>query len=212
MARVSTARDPRDREAIPHGTLLVVVDDPDVREILQEMLERVGFQVRAAYRGSDALAWMLLDLAMPDMSGDEVCPSTSDAVRASSFCLRVRCASSSEQSVSRALLVARAGLAKCVRPSLVGHGHSQLRPHPRRLRSRGSSASARPGTDGAPSERVHDRSERPHARGALDVRVGSRVWGERHPVPRGEESRSVRSDCREPRGTRIPLRIGNGSK
>ena len=67
---------------IPMGTILLVDDEPDVLEITQEMLERLGFDVHASGRGSEALRWIgshegpvaaaLLDLTMPEMSGDEV--------------------------------------------------------------------------------------------------------------------------------------------
>jgi CheY-like chemotaxis protein len=72
----------RGHGATPRGTILLVDDDPDVREIAQEMLERLGFEVHPASDGSEALAWIrthkgplaavLLDLAMPEMSGGEV--------------------------------------------------------------------------------------------------------------------------------------------
>jgi len=64
------------------GTLLVVDDEPDVREIAQEMAERLGFDVHAAGCGNEAVAWLrgyegplaavLLDVTMPDLGGDVV--------------------------------------------------------------------------------------------------------------------------------------------
>ncbi|HYB13826.1 MAG TPA: response regulator [Myxococcota bacterium] len=64
------------------GTILLVDDDSDVLEIVQEMLERLGFDVHSARQGCDALDWIqahpgpvaaaLLDLVMPEMDGGEV--------------------------------------------------------------------------------------------------------------------------------------------
>lgn len=60
--------------------VLIVDDDPDVREIHAYVLARAGFQVREAENGIDALALarsetppdvILLDGEMPVMSGDE---------------------------------------------------------------------------------------------------------------------------------------------
>jgi PAS domain S-box-containing protein len=63
------------------GTLLVVDDDPTVREVARTMLERRGFSVilaedgRAALevfaREGDRISLVLLDLTMPHLSGDE---------------------------------------------------------------------------------------------------------------------------------------------
>jgi CheY-like chemotaxis protein len=58
--------------------VLVVEDDPDIREVLQEMLDAGGHQVLTAPNGREALAVLdrvnspclvLLDLMMPVMSG-----------------------------------------------------------------------------------------------------------------------------------------------
>jgi len=82
MGRMQKVDGDRARGGSPRGTILLVDDDPDVREVAQEMLERLGFEVHAASQGSDALAWIrtyegslaavLLDLAMPEMGGGEV--------------------------------------------------------------------------------------------------------------------------------------------
>jgi CheY-like chemotaxis protein len=64
------------------ATILVVDDEPDVLEVAQQLLERLGFTVVPATRGSDAVAWLrrhpgvaaaaLVDLNMPEMDGGAV--------------------------------------------------------------------------------------------------------------------------------------------
>jgi CheY-like chemotaxis protein len=62
-----------------HG-ILIVEDDPDIRESLRDMLEDEGFIVGTVDNGRDALVRMeaehpcvvLLDLMMPIMSGAEM--------------------------------------------------------------------------------------------------------------------------------------------
>jgi CheY-like chemotaxis protein len=62
------------------GSLLVVEDDPDVRESLDELLESHGYRVACAANGNEALelldrgerpAAILLDLMMPETDGFE---------------------------------------------------------------------------------------------------------------------------------------------
>lgn len=61
-------------------TILIVDDEPPVRELLARFLELRGYQVRSAKSGTEALSmaaeWkpdvMVLDLAMPGMNGVEV--------------------------------------------------------------------------------------------------------------------------------------------
>ena len=61
--------------------ILVVDDDPDLREFLQLMLTSMGFEVTSAANGQDALEVMegrcpdliLLDMKMPVMNGWEFC-------------------------------------------------------------------------------------------------------------------------------------------
>src|ERR1044071_605432 len=61
-------------------TILVVDDDPDIREVLQDRLESFGYRILAAVDGKKALELLekqnpqiiLLDIEMPAMSGLEV--------------------------------------------------------------------------------------------------------------------------------------------
>jgi|SRR5262245_7755132 len=61
------------------GKVLVVDDEPEVRQVLQEFLSSRGYEVTAASGGVEALAFVesekpdlvLLDVAMPDMDGVE---------------------------------------------------------------------------------------------------------------------------------------------
>jgi two-component system, OmpR family, phosphate regulon response regulator PhoB len=61
--------------------VLVIEDEPDLRELLTYNLEAAGFRVQAAERGLDGLAAVqgfgpdivLLDLMLPDIPGTEVC-------------------------------------------------------------------------------------------------------------------------------------------
>jgi len=63
------------------GGILVVDDDPDLREFLQLTLTSMGFEVTSAANGQEALADMegydpdliLLDMKMPVMNGWEFC-------------------------------------------------------------------------------------------------------------------------------------------
>jgi CheY-like chemotaxis protein len=63
------------------GGILVVDDDPDLREFLQLMLTSLGFNVTSAANGQEALDDMvnhnpdliLLDMKMPVMNGWEFC-------------------------------------------------------------------------------------------------------------------------------------------
>jgi len=63
------------------GGILVVDDDPDLRQFLQLMLTSMGFEVTTAANGQEALEVMeghcpdliLLDMKMPVMNGWEFC-------------------------------------------------------------------------------------------------------------------------------------------
>jgi CheY-like chemotaxis protein len=67
---------------MPPRPVLVVDDDPDIRETLRFVLEDAGYRVYVAENGQDALevlssaeplpGLILLDLMMPIMSGDEM--------------------------------------------------------------------------------------------------------------------------------------------
>jgi two-component system cell cycle sensor histidine kinase/response regulator CckA len=64
-----------------HGCVLLVDDEVDVRVLGGKMLERLGFEVRVASNGAEALeiyrrnpgmfSLVLLDLTMPHMNGQE---------------------------------------------------------------------------------------------------------------------------------------------
>ena len=64
------------------GTILIVDDDPEVRDVGTQMLERLGFKVLTAAHGreglkifqkcGDEIDCVILDLTMPEMGGEEV--------------------------------------------------------------------------------------------------------------------------------------------
>jgi CheY-like chemotaxis protein len=67
--------------SIPVPTVLVVDDDPDIREVLQMLLEADGYRVTTAGDGHEAWeriegrerpALILLDLMMPRMNGERL--------------------------------------------------------------------------------------------------------------------------------------------
>lgn len=61
--------------------VLIVDDEPKIVEVIQSYLERDGFTVKTASTGEEALkvfhienpAILILDLMLPDMTGEEVC-------------------------------------------------------------------------------------------------------------------------------------------
>ena len=71
-----------------HGTVLLVDDEREVREVAQAMLEECGFDVRVAVNGLEAvelfgrhaqdIAVILLDLMMPVMDGRKACQKLLD--------------------------------------------------------------------------------------------------------------------------------------
>ena len=76
------AVDPRDRERPGHGERLLVVDDEhDIADLLRAGLRFVGYDVRVAFSGAEALAvtdefrpqLVLMDVMLPDISGFELC-------------------------------------------------------------------------------------------------------------------------------------------
>lgn len=70
--------------------IMVVDDDPDMRETLEMILGSAGYQVVAACNGEECLAklkeerpdLLILDLLMPKMDGFEVCKALKDPRRA----------------------------------------------------------------------------------------------------------------------------------
>jgi DNA-binding response OmpR family regulator len=64
-----------------HSLVLVVEDDPAMRDMLQRLLERAGFVVECAANGETGLARLeagdvdlvLLDLMLPELDGLEFC-------------------------------------------------------------------------------------------------------------------------------------------
>jgi two-component system phosphate regulon response regulator PhoB len=68
-------------EVAPERRVLVVEDDPDVRELLAYNLKAAGYVVRAVDQGTEALTeargfipdLILLDIMLPDIPGTEVC-------------------------------------------------------------------------------------------------------------------------------------------
>lgn len=87
-AAVADARSEAWVEETHAGLVLVVDDEPTVRETIQRLLEALGYEVRAQPGGELALAWFrehadavraaLIDATMPDMSG----PKLVEALRA----------------------------------------------------------------------------------------------------------------------------------
>lgn len=66
---------------MPKAVILVVEDDPDIREVVRFNLEREGYSVLSASRGEEALALVrrsvpdlvVLDIMLPGLDGLEVC-------------------------------------------------------------------------------------------------------------------------------------------
>ena len=61
--------------------ILIVDDEASIHEVVRAYLERDGFVVDSAYNGQDGLrlaltkkpALIVLDLMLPDLSGEEIC-------------------------------------------------------------------------------------------------------------------------------------------
>lgn len=74
------ARPPATRDEGYEAVVLVVEDDPQVRDLIRDALEEEGFRVETAGDGAEALDWsdtnrpaaVVLDLLLPDMDGDTV--------------------------------------------------------------------------------------------------------------------------------------------
>jgi two-component system OmpR family response regulator len=66
---------------VHQGSILVVDDDPQIREVVRFAIGREGFRVSEAGNGRDAIAMferepvdlIVLDILMPEMDGTEVC-------------------------------------------------------------------------------------------------------------------------------------------
>jgi len=62
------------------GSVVIVEDDTDLRDLLSAQLEEVGHDVRSSDDGREVLAWLdqdpadvvVVDVAMPKMSGPEL--------------------------------------------------------------------------------------------------------------------------------------------
>jgi DNA-binding response OmpR family regulator len=71
------------------STILIVDDDPNVRELVRVNCAAKGYSVRTAADGSEALksveefmpALVILDVMMPEMDGWEVCKTLRDMYR-----------------------------------------------------------------------------------------------------------------------------------
>lgn len=63
------------------NNILIVDDEPDIRELLEYSLKKEGYQVRVAENGKEAIAMakanvpdlIILDIMMPEMDGIEAC-------------------------------------------------------------------------------------------------------------------------------------------
>jgi DNA-binding response OmpR family regulator len=72
-----------------HHTILVVDDDPNVRELLRVNLAAQGYDIDTAVNGAEALLaierrvprLIILDVMMPEMDGWEVCKQVRDKYR-----------------------------------------------------------------------------------------------------------------------------------
>lgn len=89
--------------------IMVVDDDPDMRETLEMILGSAGYAVVTACNGEDCLAHLkdekpdllILDLLMPKMDGFEVCKALKDPRRAKYAGMPVIILSSIREGVSQ---------------------------------------------------------------------------------------------------------------
>ncbi len=66
---------------VANKTVVVIDDEPSVREVARAYLEKAGYRVHVAINGRDGLALaerqnpglIILDLMLPDVSGEDVC-------------------------------------------------------------------------------------------------------------------------------------------
>ena len=73
----------------PNKKIVVIDDEPSVQEVVRGYLERDGYLVYVAGSGTEGLALaerakpglIVLDLMLPDVSGEEICRETADCER-----------------------------------------------------------------------------------------------------------------------------------
>src|SRR3954451_15001315 len=78
--RSQTATRPGEADLLSQARVLVVDDDPEIRDVVRWLLEDEGFTVETASDGRDALeratqarpALIVLDMGLPILSGEEV--------------------------------------------------------------------------------------------------------------------------------------------
>ena len=66
--------------------ILIIDDDIHINNMLEEVLQKEGYQVAHAYSGTEALLFLqnnkidliLLDLMLPGLSGEEILPKLKD--------------------------------------------------------------------------------------------------------------------------------------
>jgi DNA-binding response OmpR family regulator len=72
----------KEAERMPAGkTVLIVDDEVKISEVLRSYFEKAGYSVQTAMSGTEAMdhferhapILIVLDLMLPDMSGEEVC-------------------------------------------------------------------------------------------------------------------------------------------
>jgi CheY-like chemotaxis protein len=82
-AVAAPAAAPAASPATRHGSVLVVDDDADIRDVLEEFLKMKGYQVHVSTNGADAVRKLaaaapgvvLLDIEMPGLSGVDALPT-----------------------------------------------------------------------------------------------------------------------------------------
>ncbi|MFC8823760.1 response regulator transcription factor [Streptomyces sp. NPDC057137] len=110
-------------EEAPEASLLVVDDEPDIRELLSASLRFVGFKVASASTGAEALAavaedppdLMVLDVMLPDMDGFAVVKRLRE-----DFGARSRTAAAGHEQLPVLFLTARDGIGDKISGLTVG--------------------------------------------------------------------------------------------
>jgi Response regulators consisting of a CheY-like receiver domain and a winged-helix DNA-binding domain len=70
-----------ENQMVQKKTILVVDDEVKITEVVKSYLENAGYQAACAYRGTQAMdlfeklspVLVILDLMLPDMTGEDVC-------------------------------------------------------------------------------------------------------------------------------------------